>query len=312
MTQRRPFLTALAAGVLATLAALPVFARCEGIAPEQRPQNTPREFIGETLDEILDRGSLTIAVYEDFPPYSWQDGAEPKGVDIELGRILAEGLGVTPEFRFVQAGETIQTDLMVNIWRGGVQKEPVANVMLRVPYNSTLTCLIDQVVFTGQYADEQIAIAYRQDAYPDAVPNPAGGRDEGGPVAAFFRFDTVAVENDSIADFYLTSFPGGQIGPMIRRHRTMADSMAALAVGETMAAMGPLAQLEFGAGQGVNVHEPPLPGFALSRWTLGIAVHVSHRDLAYALDDTVVAALGDGRLQAAYAKYGLSFLPPQR
>lgn len=312
MAKLRPFLTALAAGVLVTLAALPVDARCEGMAPEQRLQNTPRDYVGQTLDEIVERGRLTIAVYEAFPPYSWQEGETPKGVDIELGRILAQGLGVEPEFRFVQAGETIQIDLMANVWRGGVQKEPVANVMLRVPYNSDLACKIDQVVFTGQYADEQIAIAYRAEAYPEAVANPEGGRDEGAPVPAFFRFDPVAVENDSIADFYLTSFPGGDMGPMIRRHRTMAEGMAALAAGEVMAAMGPQAQLEFGAVQGVRVHEPPLAGFALGRWTLGLAVHTSHRDLAYALDDAVAAALADGRIAAAYAQYGLTFLPPKR
>lgn len=312
MRTRRAILTLVTAGALVALAAAPVFARCENVPPEQRPQNTPREFIGQTMDEIIKRGRLTIAVYEDFAPYSFLEGAEPKGVDIEVGKILAETLGVKPEFRFVQAGETINVDLMANVWRGGVQKEPVSNVMLRVPYNSTLTCMIDQVTFTGQYADEMIAIAYRKDAYPDAVANPNGERDEGGPVPAFFRFDTVAVENDSISDFYLTSFPGGQISPMMRRFKAMGEAMAALKAKETMAAMGPRAQLEFGADETIRVHAPPLAGFALSRWTLGIAVHVSHKDLSYALDDAITAALADGRLKAAYEKFGLTFLPPKR
>lgn len=300
------FLTAVS-----LLGAGPAFARCEDVAAGARPQNTPREFVGETLDEIQDRGTLTIAVYEDFPPYSWLDGTEPKGVDIEVGRILAEGLGVTPEFRFVQAGETIQTDLMSYVWRGTVQKEPVSNVMLRVPYDSEFACRVEQAVFTGQYAKESIAIAYSLAAYPDAVPSDQD-RHEGGPVPAYFRFDTVAVENDSIADFYLTAFPGGQIGPNIHRFPQMAQAMAALAAGEVMAAMGPLSQLQWGATEGIAVHRPPLPNFALGSWTVGLAVHQSHRDLAYALDDAVSAALADGRMAAAYAKYGLTFQPPER
>ncbi len=308
--RRRALVTGLAAGVL-TLAATPVLARCEGVVPGHRPQNTAREYVGQTLDEIVERGFLTIAVYEDFPPYSWLDGDQPKGVDIELGRILAESLGVEPRFTFVQAGENLQTDLMSYVWRGTVLAEPVMNVMLRVPYNSAFTCLVEQVVFTGQYAKEEIAIAYRTEAYPDAVPS-AEARHEGAPVPAFFRFDTVAVENDSIADFYLTAFPGGQIGPNIRRFPSMAKGMAALAAAEVMAAMGPRAQLQHGAGPGVAVHQPPLPGFALGSWTVGIAVHHSHRDLAYALDDAVVAALADGRMAQAYASYGLSFTPPER
>jgi ABC-type amino acid transport substrate-binding protein len=302
---------ALLSGVAAALAALPAFARCENVAPGEKPQNTTREYVGQTLDEIVDRGTLTVAVYEDFPPYSWMDGTTPRGVDIEVGRILAEGLGVQPEYRFVQAGENLQTDLMSYVWRGTVQKEPVSNVMLRVPYNSDFTCLVEQVVFTGQYAKEEIAIAYALAAYPDAVPSDED-RHEGGPVPAFFRYDSVAVENDSIADFYLTSYPGGQIGPNIRRFPAMAQGMAALAAGEVMAAMGPRAQLEWGAGDGVAVHQPPLVGFALSSWTLGIAVHHSHRDLAYALDDAIAAALADGRIAAAYAGYGLTFTLPDR
>jgi ABC-type amino acid transport substrate-binding protein len=309
MRALRPALAVVA--LACALGAGPALARCEDVAASARPQNTAREFVGETLDEIVDRGTLHIAVYEDFPPYSWLDGAEPKGVDIEVGRILAEGLGVTAEYRFVQAGETIQTDLLSYVWRGTVQKEPVSNVMLRVPYDSAFSCRVEQVVFTGQYAGESIAIAYRLAAYPDAVPS-AEARHEGAPVPAFFRFDTVAVENDSIADFYLTAFPGGQIGPNIRRFAQMAGGMAALATGEVMAAMGPLSQLQFGATSGIAVHRPPLPNFALGSWTVGLAVHHSHRDLAYALDDAITAALADGRLAAAYAKYGLTFQPPER
>ena len=310
MQRRSAVLAALAAGAL-SLAALPVFARCENVAPGPKPQNTTREFVGQTMDEIIDRGSLNIAVYDDFPPYSWLDGNTPRGVDVEVGRILAEALGVTPEYRFVQAGENLQTDLMAYIWRGTVQKEPVSNVMMRVPYDSEFTCLVEQVVFTGQYAAEEIAIAYRRDAYPDAIEGD-DPRHEGAPVPAYFRFDTVAVENDSIADFYLTSFPGGQIGDSIHRFKSMAQAMEALSAGETMAAMGPRAQLQFSATDGVAVHQPPLPGFARARWTVGIAIHTSHRDLAYALDDAIAAALADGRIAEAYAVYGLTFGPPDR
>jgi hypothetical protein len=60
------------------------------------------------------------------------------------------------------------------------------------------------------------------------------------------------------------------------------------------------------------VHTPLMPGFQLSRWTLGLAVHTSHRDLGYAVDDAVAAALADGRIEAAYRAYGLDFTPPER
>ena len=64
------------------------------------------------------------------------------------------------------------------------------------------------MAFTGQYQTEGIAIAYDKAAYPEEKPVPA-----------YFRFDTVAVENDSIADFYLSN-------PIARASQLMAELSA--------------------------------------------------------------------------------------
>jgi hypothetical protein len=79
-----------------------------------------------------------------------------------------------------------------------------------------------------------------------------------------------------------------------------------------MAAMGPLAALEAGLTPGLAVHRPPLPNFSLGTWTVGIALHMSHRDLGYAADDAIRAALDDGRIPAIYAALGLSYIAPER
>lgn len=285
-------------------------ARCEGVVPGQRPQNTAREFVGQTLDEIVERGFIEIAVYENFPPYSWEAAGKPQGVDVDVGRIIASGLGVEARFRFVQAGEALEADLQNYVWKGAAISGHVSNLMMRVPYNSEFTCRVEQVVFTGQYAGERIAIAYALVAYPDAIPGTTEGRHKGAPVPAFFRYDAVGVENDSISDFYLNSTIGATA--TIHRFKTVGAAMDAMTAGEVMAVMGPLSELEFGAGDGVQVHTPPLPGFALGTWTLGLAVHQSHRDLGYAVDDAVAAGLADGRIAAAYKAHGLDFTPPVR
>lgn len=308
-------MTALRALAVLCLLALPSLghARCEGVVPGQKPQNTAREYVGDTMDDIIDRGWIEFAVYEDFPPYSWDEKGEAKGVDIEVGRMIAEALQVEPRFRMVQAGETLEADLLNYVWKGAVIGGHVSNVMLRVPYNSDFTCRVEQVVFTGQYAGETIGIAYALASYPEAVVGEAGvGRHEDAPVPAFFRYDSVAVESDSIVDFYLTSTLGAEAGAHMKRFPDTAGAMGALRAGEVMAVMGPVSQLLAAAGDGIAVHAPPLPGFATGRWTLGLAVHHSHRDLAYAVDDAVAAALKDGRIAAAYASYGLIFTPPER
>lgn len=274
-------------------------ARCEDYAPQPKPQNASRDIVGADMDTIRERGFITFALYEDFPPWSYEQGGKPTGVDVEIGRLIAEDLGVEPRFTLVTPGENLETDLRNWIWKGPVVGGRVANVMLHVPYDGEFACRVEQVVFTGLYHMEETAIAYRRDAYPDDPPTPA-----------YFRFDTVAVENDSIADFYLSAFPGGQLSSNIHRYPTTAAAMQALAEGETMAAMGPKAQLEAGLTEGLAVHTPPLPGFAVGKWTVGAAVHFSYRELAYTVEDSILAAIQDGRMEAIFAKYGLSFAPP--
>ncbi|MDI6837188.1 MAG: transporter substrate-binding domain-containing protein [Rhizobiaceae bacterium] len=291
---------ALAIGV-----ALPggAVARCEGYVPQARPQNTFAQDVGREFDRILTDGWIEFAVYSDYAPWSFEEKGRAAGVDVEVGRLIAKALGVEPKFRLVAAGENLEADLMNYVWKGAAVGGRVSDVMLHVPYDSELVCRIEQVTFTGQYAAENIAIAYQGADY-----------EEKGPTPPFFRFDPVAVENDSIADFYLTSL----IGPAgkIHRFRSTAAAMDGLAAGDTKAAMGPRAELEAGIVRhpegGLKVHSPPLVGFARGNWTIGVGVSFQHRDLAYAVDDAIENALGDGEISRIFAQYGLTFTPPQR
>ncbi|ABV94395.1 hypothetical protein Dshi_2662 [Dinoroseobacter shibae DFL 12 = DSM 16493] len=293
----------IAAAIMSTITlSAPAHAdRCADWVPQPKPQNVGRDIVGQDLDTIQERGFVTIAVYEDFPPYSWKEGNTPRGIDIEIGKLIAEDIGVEPRFNFVAAGETLDADLRNNVWRGPIIGGAVSNIMMRVPYDSAFTCRVEQVVFTGQYYKESIAIAYDKASYPEEKPVPA-----------YFRFDTVAVENDSIADFYLSSMAGGQLLNNIRRFTTMEEAMAALDAGEVKAAMGPLAQLEHGATERIGVHQPPLPGFARGEWTIGLGINFAYRPLAYWVDDAVRYALEDGRIEQIFADYGLQFRPPER
>lgn len=295
----------LRAVLLALLVALPggALARCEDVAPQPKPQNTPAQDVGRDFDRILDEGWIEFALYDDFPPWSWEEKGRAVGVDVEIGRLIAAELGVAPRFRLVQPSETLEADLLNYVWKGAAIGGHVSDVMLHVPYDSALVCRIEQAAFTGQYAQETVAIAYVAAEYPDKAPTPP-----------FFRFDAVAVENDTISDFYLTNL----LGPVdkIRRYPSAMAAMDALAAGETLAAMGPRAELEEGARRhpaaGLAVHTPPLVGFARGAWTLGVAVGFQHRDLGYAVDMAIETALADGRIAAIFEDHGLTYTPPVR
>ena len=302
------FRSASGAMLLAAALALPgaARARCEGFVPQPKPQNASRDIVGQDLDQIVERGFMTFAVYDDFRPWSWTGAAGPEGVDVEIGRLIAEALGVEARFRMAEAGETIDTDLRANIWQGLPNGGGVVNVMMHVPYDSEYACRVDQVLFTGQYAVERVAVAFRTDVWPV----------DDAPVPANFRFEPVGVENDSISDFFLSTFAGGAVGGMVHRFRDYPAAMDALAAGEVAAVMGPLAHLEDGlavhGGEGLALAEPPLPGFARSSWTVGLALHTAYRSLGYAVDDAIAAALADGRLDAIFGKYGLTLARPER
>lgn len=300
-------LQALVAGLLvvALLPGAAAAARCEslpsGLEAVHKMQNTGRDEVGQDLDRIRERGTILIAVYEDFPPYSWQDSGKLRGVDVDLGREIAAYIGVKPEFLVIPAGETVDADLRVNIWKGGLLGNRVANVMMHVPYNTDFACRNDMAVFTGQYFDESLAIAFRRDKYPDSKPVPA-----------YFRYDLVGVENDSIADFYLSDTANGQLLPNIRRYASTGAAMAALRAGEVSAVLGPRAQLEFGLDDSLDIHQPPLPGLALGNWTVGLAVRFTFRALGYEVDDAVGATIASGRMAGIFDSYGLSYTAPPR
>ena len=270
-----------------------------GFGHYSKPQNTGRDIIGQSLDDIQERGWISIAVYEAFPPYSYKKDGKLVGVDIDLGNLIAKDLGVEARFYVTAAGENVDADLRNNVWKGKIIGGRVANVMMHIPYNKELICRNEQVVLGGHYFNEKVAIAYAKEHYPD-----------GGPVPAFFRFDEVGVENDTIADFYLSGIGNGQLIPKMKRYATTQDAMIGLENGEVKAVMGPLGQLEHGLTDKLAVHTPPLVGLGVGEWTLSVATNFRWRPLGYAVEDTILAAIQDGRMEQIFTKHGLTWNKP--
>lgn len=272
-------------------------------APKAAPvQNPDRTFTpGADYDTIVKRGWILIGVYKDFAPYSWVEDGRFFGVDVELGRMIARALAVKPRFVALGAAETVDDDLRNHVWKGPLVGRKVVNVMMHVPHDARLARRNEQVVLTGRYMVEAIAIAYRRDAYPDTKPVPA-----------YFRFDPVGVENDTLSDFYLSRIGNGMLLPKMQRFRTVAEAMAAMKAGKVKAVVGPRSQLMHAIDRTFAIHEPPLPGLAVGKWTLGVAIRHNYRQLGYAVDDAISTAIADGQLKAAFEKFGLKLVLPAR
>ena len=57
------------------------------------------------FDRITESGTLRVALYQNFPPYSYEQDGQPRGVDYELAKALAEGLGLKLDVMWAPPGE---------------------------------------------------------------------------------------------------------------------------------------------------------------------------------------------------------------
>ena len=90
-----------ALGVLAALALAACGDDDEGGGGEGAPQEPAERFpAGTTMAELQDKGEVTIGVKFDVPPFGFKNpqSGDVEGFDVDLGKAIAEELGVRPKF----------------------------------------------------------------------------------------------------------------------------------------------------------------------------------------------------------------------
>ncbi|RJG09287.1 amino acid ABC transporter substrate-binding protein [Pseudomonas cavernicola] len=263
------------------------------------------------FDDIVDSGVLKAAVYEDFPPYSFQQDGQPRGVDVELAGALAEGLGFKLELLWVTPGEKLDDDLRNYIWKGHYLRPTLlADVMLRVPYdrdyankrNELGELVNEQVVMFGPYQRERWQVVHDTRRLPtvDSV--------------GVFRIHPIGVELESVPSFYLSSVFGGQLSGNTQHFPTSKaafEAMQGARVDAVMALRGELDWLLFEAQDpALKAADNTYPNLGQPTWDIGMAVHEANRQLANAIELQIEEMVRDGRLQKIYADYGLRFELP--
>lgn len=263
MWRRRTLLHGLAAGPLA--AALP------GLL-----QATP-------LARVKARGSLVVGLYQDMPPFH----AGGSGIDVELGRALAEALGV----RFVPlpfiADENMDDDLRHMVWKGHYLGFGPADVLLHVPVERPLMQANPQVSVFAPYWRERVALARALDALPVLESLPAL---QGRPVA---------VPGQSLAGWLLIGADGGAYRKqLITQWKDGTEAARALLREEVVAAAGLASELEAVLRGDARFEIAPLPSPRAPRdgWAVGMAVKRASTELAQALQRAVNELAASGRL----------------
>lgn len=255
------------------------------------------------LDDVIDSGHITIFVYNDYAPYSWNDDGEFKGIDVDIAYALGAELGVDVNILMRGADENLDDDLRVNIWKGDLIHRRVADVMLHVPYDPEVNARNDLAVMMAPYFQERMAIIVDNDVLPK--------------VESFARFlnKTIAVEVDTAGDFFLSNAFNGKLHNSIRRGRTFAEAAELYMSGDVPALMSSRAQAQwvaFSASErDSNILQPPMPGIVRTGWPIGIAVKHDSRDLGYELADILSRLTESGEIRAICERYGVTYLSPE-
>jgi ABC-type amino acid transport substrate-binding protein len=258
------------------------------------------QLIATELEEIREKGALRVAVYKDFPPYSYTEQGTSKGIDVELGRALAQGLGVNVDYMWITADENMSDDLRNAIWRGHYLGGGTADVMLRVPYDLGYAEKQPRVLFAAPYAHEQMMIVFDRSQIP-AVHQ-----------LRILKNHKVGAEIDSLGSIYLSSIFNGELTPSLLHYADFAEGVNAFKSGQIAALVGMRGQLEGQLGtlaENWTLQALDMRGFN-SQWDIGVAVKADHTELAQHLNEIVTHLRKNGQLKEWFNQYGLSYTEP--
>lgn len=263
-----------------------------------------------SIEDIKDSGEIIIAVYEDFPPYSFVENGELKGIDVDLGKKVANSLNVKPQWYITGFDEDLAADLRNTIWRGNKVHKTKADVMFRIPYDYEYMRLTDKqtgelqnemVTIKGPYQCEKWVIATHKDKIPKI--NTLG----------IFAYETIGVEVDMLPDLHLSGFARGLIQKNIKHYMKFSDAIKDFKDGKITAIAGLKSQLEylldFKHNKDKYYMSDDIPQLN-SKWDLATAVHSNYRALSYHIDGVIEQAYKDGTIKEIFNNYNVEYIPP--
>jgi len=253
------------------------------------------------LGKVRELGVLRVAVYKDNRPWSWRKDGQLVGIDVDIAQALAKGLGVRADIAELVADESADDDLRNGVWKGGLLGFQPADIMLHVPFDRTFAARNDRVAIIAPYYRESFQFASAK-----------GGLDVNAPPTQY-RGRKLAVEIDSIPDFYLIGTFGGILAKDVVHFPSGADAASAVADGRADAVLASRAQIEAVVhDKGVtNVmrRTSPLPGFTSTGWDIGMAVKENSRNLGDAIEAVLTDMGKSGELQAIFVRHGVTYSP---
>lgn len=257
----------------------------------------------DRLDQIRERGEISVAVYRDFAPYSYADAdGHYVGIDVDLAKALAQALSVKLDLRPVIAGDDSDDDLRVNIWRGPLINGSASDLMLHIGLDPEYIKRTEKAELFGAYQRETVSVIYRKQQIGtlDTPLKLAGQK--------------VGVEVDSISDYYMSGAFNGRLRTSAVRLLSVDEAVALYLKSELDAVMAPRGQLQgalFRAHAGASaVTIGDFVGLFRTQWDVGMAIKAGNPQLRSALQTALNQLRDSGKLREIYAAYGVTLQDP--
>ncbi|RVU31143.1 substrate-binding periplasmic protein [Neptunomonas marina] len=271
-------------------------------------------------DDVIDSGYIKVGFYRDFPPYSYLEDGQPKGVDVEIGQRIANAFNLEFRPHWITPDENLEDDLRNNVWKGHYldknEQNPlalknIADVMMRVPYDreysymrdSTGYVINDMVVMFGPYQRESWQVAYDHTQIDNVS------------TLAVFQYHPIGVEIDSLPAFYLTSAFGGRMRDNTHHFANARAAYAAMSAGKVDAIMAMRAEVDWLLASAPNANfslaSNGYPTMGKQKWDIGMAIKHTYRQLGYAIADVVEGMVLSGEMETIYKRYGLRYELPE-
>ena len=252
------------------------------------------------LAEVQKTGTLRVAVYQDYKPYSFREDGKLVGVDVEIARALAEKLNARLDLFELRADDDINDDLRNGVWRGSLVGAAPGDVMLHVPYDKRIEKDNDRVALLAPYHVDGMAM----------VVDPA--RSAAAEDLSLLKTEKAAVAYGTLGDMILISVQDHALTPNVVHERTLEKAAADFERGEVAAFYGEASAAQAFARKGARPFALAYPKTGLGGdWPIGLAVKCDSRDLGAAAAAVVEDLAHTGKLKQIFASYGVDWREPE-
>lgn len=247
-------------------------------------------------EKIQQSGSLKVAVYNEFAPFS-NNGS---GIDIDLAQALATKLGLRLTLLPFPAGENLNDDLRNMVWKGHYLGYGPADVMLHVPVDQRLMAQNGQVAIFAPYHVEAVRLVRSAKTVPvfDSIDALTGKR--------------IGVEKVSIAGMVMLGESNGKFSNNVKIYPTAIEALQQLKAGELDAVLANRSEIEsvMLGDAAFPLHDVAFQRLPRSGWAVGLAVRKDNTEVAKLLQKAINDMAASGELKAIFARHGVHVVKP--